>query len=107
MLNQTLFIMAFKFEKLNVWKDAVELSGDISDRTKKFPKEEIYALTSQVRRAADSISLNIAEGSTGQSNPEFRRFSRLCTAVGNRSGCLFFSGEAERTRDIRRVQSLL
>ena len=66
--------MAFKFEKLKVWENAVELSGDISDLVKKFPKEELYVLTSQIKRATDSVSLNIAEGSTGQTNPEFRKF---------------------------------
>ena len=40
----------------------------------KFPKEEIYILTSQIKRAADSVALNIAEGSTGQTNPEFKKF---------------------------------
>ena len=39
-----------------------------------FPKSEIYNLTSQINRASDSISLNIAEGSTGQSTNEFSRF---------------------------------
>jgi four helix bundle protein len=46
----------------------------VNQLTKKFPKEEMYVLTSQIRRAADSVSLNIAEGSTGQTNPEFNRF---------------------------------
>jgi four helix bundle protein len=66
--------MAFKFEKLEVWKEAVELSYRIHDLTYSFPKEELYVLTSQIKRAADSVSLNIAEGSTGQTNAEFRRF---------------------------------
>jgi four helix bundle protein len=66
--------MAFKFEKLIVWQKAVELSDIVNKVSKNFPKDEIYVLTSQIKRAADSVSLNIAEGSTGQSNPEFRRF---------------------------------
>jgi four helix bundle protein len=66
--------MAFKFEKLKVWESAVELSGQVSELTEKFPKKEMFILTSQIQRATDSISLNIAEGSTGQTNPEFKRF---------------------------------
>ena len=66
--------MAFKFEKLVVWQLAVDLSEKINDLCKGFPKEESYILTSQIKRAADSVSLNIAEGSTGQSNDEFKRF---------------------------------
>jgi four helix bundle protein len=42
--------------------------------TKKFPKDEIYVLTSQIQRAADSVVLNIAEGSTGQSKAVFKVF---------------------------------
>ena len=66
--------MAFKFENLKVWQSAVELSGQISELTKKFPKDELFILTSQLKRATDSIALNIAEGSTGQTNPEFKKF---------------------------------
>ncbi|MDT8412863.1 MAG: four helix bundle protein [Vicingaceae bacterium] len=66
--------MGFNFEKLIVWKDAVELTGRIHELTLTFPKEELYVLTSQMKRAADSIALNIAEGSTGQSDREFSRF---------------------------------
>ena len=66
--------MAFKFEKLIVWQKSLELADAIHEVTKKFPKDELYVLTSQIKRAADSVSLNIAEGSTGQTNPEFNRF---------------------------------
>lgn len=66
--------MAFKFENLKVWQNAVELSGQIYELTEKFPKKEMFVLTSQMQRASDSIALNIAEGSTGQTNPEFKRF---------------------------------
>ncbi len=66
--------MAFKFEELKVWQKAVEFTSDMHDLTKTFPKDEMYILTSQIKRAADSIALNIAEGSTGQSNSEFSKF---------------------------------
>lgn len=66
--------LGFKFEKLKVWQKAVDLSDNIDKLTKLFPKSEMFILTSQIKRAADSVSLNIAEGSTGQTNPEFRKF---------------------------------
>ena len=66
--------MSFKFEKLEVWKDSVELTGLVHKVCLTFPKEELYILVPQIKRAADSVSLNIAEGSTGQSNAEFARF---------------------------------
>ncbi len=66
--------MAFKFEKLEVWQHAIEFGCKIHELTRSFPKEELYILTSQIKRAADSIALNIAEGSTGQSNAEFKQF---------------------------------
>jgi len=66
--------MGFKFEKLNVWQKAVDFTTEIHYLTRKFPNEELYILTVQIKRAADSIALNIAEGSTGQSNAEFKQF---------------------------------
>jgi four helix bundle protein len=74
--------MAFSFEKLRVWQDAIELTGDINDLIKTFPSEEKFVLATQMQRAADSIALNIAEGSTGQYKPEFVRF----LGYGLRSG---------------------
>ncbi|HAS39032.1 MAG TPA: four helix bundle protein [Microscillaceae bacterium] len=66
--------MAFKFEELKVWQRAVNFTLAIHETTRHFPKEEMFILTSQIKRATDSIALNIAEGSTGQSKREFRRF---------------------------------
>lgn len=66
--------MAFKFENLRVWQRAMDLNEKIFLLSKNFPADERYNLTSQIKRAADSVVLNIAEGSTSQSNPEFIRF---------------------------------
>lgn len=66
--------MPFKFEKLKVWQKALDLADLVHCSTEGFPKEERYVLKSQMMRAVDSIALNIAEGSTGQSDAEFARF---------------------------------
>lgn len=84
--------MAFKFEKLIIWQKALDLSDVVNQLTKTFPKDELYVLTSQIKRAADSVSLNIAEGSTGQTNPEFSRF--LSYALRSNIevvGCIFIA----------------
>jgi four helix bundle protein len=84
--------MAFKLEDLRVWQQAVELSGIVDDISKKFPKEELYVLISQIKRAADSVSLNIAEGSTGQTNPEFKRFLGISIRSGIEViGCIYLA----------------
>ena len=66
--------MEFKFEKLIIWQKAMDFGENVYRLTSKFPKEEMYNLSSQIRRAVDSIALNISEGSIGQSNPEFKKF---------------------------------
>jgi four helix bundle protein len=66
--------MPFKFEQLHVWQLSIDLSDQVHILSKTFPKDELFVLTSQMKRAADSVSLNIAEGSTGQSTDEFNRF---------------------------------
>lgn len=69
--------MARDFHDLVVWKKAVELSVCIYKLTRPFPKEELYGLVSQMRRASVSIASNIAEG-RGRLNPaEFRQFLGL------------------------------
>lgn len=62
------------FKKLDVWRESFELAKKVYEITAKFPKQEDYGLTSQLRRAAVSISANIAEG-TGRSTPaDFNKF---------------------------------
>ena len=66
--------MPFKFESLEVWRTALDLSNQVDLLSNTFPHREIFCLRNQIKRAADSVVLNIAEGCTGQSNAEFRRF---------------------------------
>lgn len=63
----------FSFEKLNVYQASLSLVNDIYILTQDWPKSEIFGLTGQIRRAAVSISLNIAEGS-GRTKKDFRHF---------------------------------
>ncbi len=67
----------FSFENLDVWKAAMSLAKSIYTTTKTWPKEEMYGLTSQVRRACTSISLNIAEGSGKYSLLEQAKFTNI------------------------------
>jgi len=66
--------MAYKFEQLDVWKLSLEYIDSIYILAAQLPKSEEFNLKSQIVRAATSISLNIAEGSTGQSDAEQARF---------------------------------
>ncbi|WP_299289669.1 four helix bundle protein [uncultured Mucilaginibacter sp.] len=66
--------MAFRFEELNIWKKAMDLNDSIFLFAKTLPKDELYVLSSQLKRASDSVVLNIAEGSTGQTKASFKLF---------------------------------
>jgi len=70
----------FRFEKFEVWKDAVDFADLIYGATRAFPREEQFGLTSQMRRAAVSVSSNIAEGSSRLSDKEFARFVEISYA---------------------------
>lgn len=66
--------MSFKFEQLDVWKMSLDYCDLIYELADKLPESERFNLKSQITRAATSISLNIAEGSTSQSDAEQSRF---------------------------------
>lgn len=70
-------------ERLEVWQTAVDLVIDIYDQTHKFPFEERFGLTSQMRKAAVSVPANIAEGGGRRSSKEFVHF--LSNAQGSAS----------------------
>ena len=69
------------YEKLTVWQKAMDLVVDIYSLTSKFPKEEMYGLSSQMRRCAVSIPSNIAEGSLRKTKKDFSHF--LIIAFGS------------------------
>ena len=69
------------YERLDAWKLAYAFALDVYRATTSFPKHELYGLTSQLRRAALSVALNIAEGSAKLGAREFRRY--LDIALGS------------------------
>lgn len=68
---------------LNVWKDSMILAKDIYNITRNFPKDELYGLTSQIRRCSISVPSNIAEGAARNGDKEFIQF--LYIALGSLS----------------------
>ena len=62
------------FKNLKVWQKGIKLVVDVYKTSKNFPREEVYGLTSQMRRSAISIPSNIAEGSGRSSDKELHRF---------------------------------
>ena len=62
------------FKDLKIWQKGIEIVKQVYALTKLFPKEELYGLTSQTRRAAVSIPSNIAEGFRRLHNPEYKQF---------------------------------
>lgn len=65
------------FKELKVWQKAYALSLAVYEKSRSFPKEEVYGLTSQLRRAAISVGANIAEGCGRRSDGEFIRFLQI------------------------------
>ncbi len=94
----------FNFEKLDVWQKAIDFADLVYKRTRNFPPDERFGLTNQMRRAAVSISSNIAEGTSRMSQTDFARFIEIATGsvfevvsqsfVGRRQG--FLSEESFR-----------
>lgn len=98
----------FKFEELTMYQKALEFGDMVDQQIKVFPKEETYRLASQFIRAADSIALNIAEGSSS-SKPNFNRYLQMawdsahecvvCSTKAYRRGFLS-KGTNERNREL-------
>ena len=84
--NLPLYVINFNMkphQKLEVWKLSFNLVKHLYELTSKFPKEEKFAITSQIRRACTSIPVNIAEGSARRSDKELQQF--LYIALGSAS----------------------
>lgn len=83
------------YQKLIAWKEAYDFVIDVYDATKQFPGDERFGITSQLRRAATSIALNIAEGQGKQSSRDFLRFCDIAKGSLRESSVLL-----ELSRDL-------
>ena len=70
-------LRGFRFERIEVWQLARLFNREVYSTTRRFPKEELFCLTSQLRRASVSISSNIAEGSGRNSDVDFAHFLEI------------------------------
>ncbi len=106
----------FNFEKLEVWQKAVAFAGQVYRATKPFPKEEQFGLTNQIRRAANSISSNIAEGSA-RPPADYTRFLGYATGsvfevvtqatIARNEGFLMSDGYARLYTDAEEISRML
>jgi four helix bundle protein len=71
------------YKQLRVWVDAHQLTLEVYKATKTFPKDELYGLTSQIRRASVSIPSNLAEGASRSSRKDFSRFVEIAHGSAN------------------------
>ena len=95
----------FNFEKLETWQKAIDFADLVYSTTRAFPDDERFSLTSQMRRAAVSVSSNIAEGASRFSHDEYARYLEIASGslfevvsqsfVARRQG---FLGETDFTR---------
>jgi len=71
--------MAFRFEGLEIWHLAREHATHVYEITARFPRHERFGLADQLNRAANSVALNIAEGSGQDTNAQFNRYLGIAT----------------------------
>ena len=69
----------FNFEKLEAWHRAIDFADLVYATTRGFPRDELFGLAMQMRRAAVSVSSNLAEGSSRSSRADFARFTEIAT----------------------------
>lgn len=93
--------VTFNFEKLNVYQKSLDFVDNVYFLVKSFPKEELYGLSSQYKRAALSISLNIGEGQ-GSSDAQFNRYLNI--ALDSLKECVVCSTVAKRQSYITKEQ---
>jgi len=85
----------FGFERLDVWRKAVAFAGKVYELTSVFPREEVFGLTSQLRRACVSVAANVAEGSSRSSGKDQARFFEMAYGSLNEIATMLHIGRAQ------------
>ena len=75
------------FHQLSVWQKSHQFTLDVYTLTRAYPKEELFGLTSQIRRSSSSIATNIAEGCGRGSDADFGRFLQMAMGSASESEC--------------------
>ena len=101
------------FKELKIWQKRRVFAKDIFLLTKSFPKEELFVLASQMKRAAISITSNIAEGAGRGSSKDFSRFIDIATGSAYELESLIYTGfdmnyykEEEMVKNIDKIQEI-
>jgi len=106
----------FKFEDLKVYQKAMEFGESVNNQVEKFPSQEIYKLSSQFIRAADSIALNIAEGSAS-TDANFVRYLKMawdssheCVAISTKARLreyITYDKDEENRKQITEISKMI
>lgn len=106
----------FKFEDLKVYQKAMEFGESVNNQVEKFPSQEIYKLSSQFIRAADSIALNIAEGSAS-TDANFVRYLKMawdssheCVAISTKARLreyITYDQDEENRKQITEISKMI
>jgi four helix bundle protein len=109
--------LMFNFKKLESWHRAIDFADLLYSSTRDFPRDEMFGLTMQMRRAAVSVSSNLAEGSSRSSRTDFARFTEIATGslfevvsqsvIAKRRGFLNESDYLKTYQDAERLGRML
>lgn len=95
------------FKELIVWQKSVDLVADVYNITRKFPEEEKYSLTNQMRRAAVSIPSNISEGHMRTTSKDFKHFLGMARGSCAELETQFFIAEKLKYTDLQKGENIL
>jgi four helix bundle protein len=109
--------LMFNFERLEAWHRAVDFADFVYASTREFPRDELFGLAMQMRRAAVSVSSNLAEGSSRSSRADFARFAEIAagslfevvsqSTIAKRQGFLSESNYLKTYQDAEKLGKML